>query len=149
MRASRSREGGLNQPHRFFRPYGTGPSMTLRDPRSTPWAAFFRRSRLLLPLFVAIYSLSPIRHGLRHWRDFHRSAASGNASAPFIYGNEFCGNPHLARALAKVDFGAAPFPVMGLWTARTRLKTRVLTNAYFSLTQKLEGVQQDRSLTAS
>jgi hypothetical protein len=29
------------------------------------------------------------------------------------------------------------------------LKTRVLTNAYFSLTPKAEGVQQDRSLTAS
>jgi hypothetical protein len=31
----------------------------------------------------------------------------------------------------------------------TRLKTRVLTKAYFSLTGKIEGVQQDRSLTAS
>jgi hypothetical protein len=29
------------------------------------------------------------------------------------------------------------------------LKTRVVTNAYFRLTEKIEGVQQDRSLTAS
>ena len=43
----------------------------------------------------------------------------------------------------------APNPVTGLWTACTRLKIHVLTNAYFSLTGEIEGVQQDRSLTAS
>jgi hypothetical protein len=43
----------------------------------------------------------------------------------------------------------APNPVTVLWTACTRMKTRVLTIAYFPLTEKIEGVQQDRSLIAS
>jgi hypothetical protein len=62
-------------------------------------------------------------------------------------------NPGKTRAVLgfshKLFSGTALFPVMRLWTACTPLKTRVLTNAYFSLTEKIEGVQQDRSLTAS
>jgi hypothetical protein len=50
---------------------------------------------------------------------------------------------------AKTILRFAQFPVRGLCTACTRLKTRVVTNAYFRLTKKIEGVQQDRSLTAS
>jgi hypothetical protein len=50
---------------------------------------------------------------------------------------------------AKTILWVAQFPVRGLCTACTRLKTRVVTNAYFRLTKKIEGVQQDRSLTAS
>ena len=55
----------------------------------------------------------------------------------------------LARGLRGAVRRIAPNPVRGLWTACTRLKIRVLTSAYFSLTEKIEGVQQDRSLTAS
>jgi hypothetical protein len=67
----------------------------------------------------------------------------------FNYEKEFSGKPRRARLLAKIDFISAPFPVRGLWMACTALKRRVLTKAYFSLTEKIEGVQQDRSLTAS
>jgi hypothetical protein len=66
-----------------------------------------------------------------------------------VSGNEFSGKPPLVRLLANVNSEAAPFSVTSLWTACTCLKTGVLTKAYFSLTQKIEGVQQDRSLTAS
>jgi hypothetical protein len=67
----------------------------------------------------------------------------------FLPANKSCEKPRRARLLAKIDFMAAPFPVRGLWMACTALKRRVLTKAYFSLTEKIEGVQQDRSLTAS
>jgi hypothetical protein len=49
----------------------------------------------------------------------------------------------------KLEKGIAPKPVTGLWTGCTRLKIHVLTNAYFSLTEKIEGVEQHCSLTAS
>jgi hypothetical protein len=74
---------------------------------------------------------------------------SGGGFGLFIYENQFSEKPRRARLLAKIDFMAAPFPVRGLWMACTALKRRVLTKAYFSLTEKIEGVQQDRSLTAS
>jgi hypothetical protein len=44
---------------------------------------------------------------------------------------------------------AAQNPVIRLWTGCTRLKIQRLTDADFSLTQDLEGVKQDRSLTPS
>jgi hypothetical protein len=43
----------------------------------------------------------------------------------------------------------APNLVIGLWTGCTRLKKQIVAAPNFSLTPKLEGVQQDRSLTAS
>jgi hypothetical protein len=58
-------------------------------------------------------------------------------------------NPRLARGLAKVLRHTAQNSVMRLWTARTRLKTHIVTTHHFSLTAKIEGVQQDRSLTPS
>jgi hypothetical protein len=66
-----------------------------------------------------------------------------------VLANECGEKPRQLRLLAKVDFPPAPFPVRRLWTGCTRLKTRVLTKPYFSLTEKMEGVQQDRSLTTS
>src|SRR5271166_2083042 len=57
--------------------------------------------------------------------------------------------PHPEPGLEEMVWGIAPNPVMGLWTGCTRLKIRVLTSAYFPLTEKTEGVQQDCSLTAS
>jgi len=53
------------------------------------------------------------------------------------------------RPLLEMSSGTALFSVTALWTACTLLEIRVLTNAYFSLTGKIKGVQQDRSLTAS
>jgi hypothetical protein len=49
----------------------------------------------------------------------------------------------------KLFSGTALFPVTRLWMTRTPLKISVLTKAHFSLTEKIKGVQQDRSLTAS
>src|SRR5580704_10930301 len=55
-------------------------------------------------------------------------------------------NPRLKRGLRERLCRLAPNPVTGLCTACTRLKIQVLTNTYFSLTENVEGVQQDRSL---
>jgi hypothetical protein len=66
-----------------------------------------------------------------------------------IWDNESGEKPRPARGLQKIHFSSAPFPVMRLWTGCTRLKIRVLTTCDFSLTENIEGVQQDRSLTAS
>ncbi len=57
--------------------------------------------------------------------------------------------PRLARVLRKVLDVTAQNLVMRLWTARTRLKTHTVTTRDFPLTPKIEGVQQDRSLTPS
>jgi hypothetical protein len=43
----------------------------------------------------------------------------------------------------------APNPVICLWTGCTRLKMHGVTERDFLLTEFIEGVQQDRSLTAS
>jgi hypothetical protein len=43
----------------------------------------------------------------------------------------------------------AQFPVMGLWTTCTRLKIHLLTERDFRLTFFPEGVELNRSLTAS
>jgi len=63
--------------------------------------------------------------------------------------HESCGNPRLTRLPRKTYSAAALFPVIGLWTGCTRLKMQIVTECKFSLTEKIEGVQQDRSLTAS
>jgi hypothetical protein len=79
------------------------------------------------------------------------SQVRGQASfeSIFICVNEFSAIPRWMRVLAQTSLTLAQITGTGLWTACTRLKTCVLTNAYFSLTEKIEGVQQDRSLTAS
>jgi len=63
--------------------------------------------------------------------------------------NESRKTPHRIRLSRKSIEALAPNPGRRLWTACTRLKMHVLTNVHFSLTEKIEGVQQDRSLTAS
>jgi hypothetical protein len=50
---------------------------------------------------------------------------------------------------AKLLLPTAQKPVTRLWTACTRLKINQIRRALFSLTPKLESVQQDRSLTVS
>jgi len=47
------------------------------------------------------------------------------------------------------DFPIAQNPVMGLWTACTRLKKQLVAGVVFRLTIFTGGVKQDRSLTAS
>src|SRR5580704_3670797 len=72
------------------------------------------------------------------------------ASMPTVPSPDECwGKPRLTRLSRKMRCSTAPNPVRGLWTTCTRLKRQVLTNAHFSLTENVEGVQQDRSLTAS
>jgi hypothetical protein len=81
--------------------------------------------------------------------DFHSRVTKQTTHSTFGRTREFC-ETRLPRGFrAKTISPAAPFLVRGLCTACTRLKTRVVTNAYFRLTEKIEGVQQDRSLTAS
>jgi hypothetical protein len=58
-------------------------------------------------------------------------------------------NLRLARVLRELFEPTAQNPVIPLWTACTRLKTHAVKTRDFSLTQKIEGVQQDRSLTPS
>ncbi len=58
-------------------------------------------------------------------------------------------NSASGRGLRETRCGAALNPVMGLWTGCTRLKMHIVTKSDFSLTEIIEGVQQDRSLTAS
>jgi hypothetical protein len=53
------------------------------------------------------------------------------------------------RDLRETISVAAPNPVIRLWTGCTRLKMHGVTERDFSLTEFIEGVQQDRSLTAS
>ncbi|HKU25922.1 MAG TPA: hypothetical protein VJQ54_10655 [Candidatus Sulfotelmatobacter sp.] len=43
--------------------------------------------------------------------------------------------------LLEIEHTTAPFPVVGLWTACTRLKRHIVTGASFSLTEKIEGVK--------
>jgi hypothetical protein len=49
----------------------------------------------------------------------------------------------------KSELATAPNPVMRLWNSCTRLKKQIVATGVFSLTGKIEGVQQDRSLTTS
>jgi hypothetical protein len=118
--------------------------------RVVTWAVFFRRFAARRVL-VQGYSLPflKVRTGRGIDAIFTGALHSRNSFASFVHQNQFSENRYWVRLLAKVNPGAAPFPVSGLWTACTRLKIHVLTNAYFSLTEKIEGVQQDRSLTAS
>jgi hypothetical protein len=53
------------------------------------------------------------------------------------------------RDLRKTNSAPAPNPVICLWMGCTRLKMHGVTERDFSLTEFIEGVQQDRSLTAS
>jgi hypothetical protein len=98
---------------------------------------------------VPTYIQTQIPCGAREVRDFH-NPETASVLAHYIDSYQCCGrNSAFGAGLREMGFGIAPNPVTALWTACTRLKTHVLTNAYFSLTEKIEGVQQDRSLTAS
>jgi hypothetical protein len=57
--------------------------------------------------------------------------------------------PVWAQVSEKCVCQNAPNPVIGLWTGCTRLKKQIVAALSFLLTPKLEGVQQNRSLTAS
>jgi|ERR1035437_1609439 hypothetical protein len=87
--------------------------------------------------------------GAREVLDFHKRKVEFFPAFTSIWIDAECETPRLARDLRKTTSGAAPNPVMRLWTGCTRLKTHLLTERGFSLTEKVEGVQQDCSLTAS
>ena len=82
-------------------------------------------------------------------RDFHRLQTNAPRLPRQQEQSRCWQNPLLVRLLQKMNSRIAPNPVTGLWTACTRLKTRVLTNADFSLTKKIGRVELNRSLTAS
>src|SRR5579872_1834862 len=82
----------------------------------------------------------------REVRDFHRGVTKG-LKAPNIDSSR--ANPRWMRRFAESWPEVAPNPVTGLWTGCTRLKKQIVAGACFRLTENLEGVQQDRSLTAS
>jgi hypothetical protein len=149
MKRSRSLEVGIDQPHRFFRPSGAGQSYDTWGPRLTPGAAFFRRFASIPPVRDYSFRLVRCRTGCGICAIFTGALHNRAPFERFSCRNEFSENPRRAWLLERAALGAAPFPVRGLWMACTWLKRRVLTNAYFSLTHKIEGVQQDRSLTAS
>ncbi|MGB2602000.1 MAG: hypothetical protein WBC78_00285, partial [Candidatus Sulfotelmatobacter sp.] len=93
--------------------------------------------------------ISEIPRWAREVRDIHKPEIISRGGFTSILINTGSETPRPTRNARKVCYGVAPKLVMGLWTACTRLKIRVLTSAYFSLTEKIEGVQQDCSLTAS
>jgi len=82
-------------------------------------------------------------------RDFHTENREYSRTADVNFSRFACKTPYLAKELAKLPARFAPNPVMMMWTGCTRLKIRVLTTRDFRLTFFLEGVEQDRSLTAS
>jgi hypothetical protein len=83
---------------------------------------------------------SSIFTNLKHNRDFRFTSTRADPKRE---------KPRLARILRKVLELTAQDSVMRLWTACTRLKTHRVTTRDFSLTEKIERVQQDRSLTPS
>src|ERR1700686_1923460 len=87
--------------------------------------------------------------GAREVRDFHMRHVKFFPDAHIDSCQYRERKPRLTRDLREANCGSAPIPVTCLWMACTRLKRHVLTSAYFPLTGKTEGVQQDRSLTAS
>jgi hypothetical protein len=93
--------------------------------------------------------VSEIPCQVREVPDFHNRETESSAGFTSTHINTAGENPRLKRGLQGLLCRFAPNPVTGLWTACTRLKRQVLTNAHFSLTGKIEGVEQDRSLTAS
>jgi hypothetical protein len=82
-------------------------------------------------------------------RDFHKLETEARRLFTSTCINAEYEKPRLVRGLPETVSRSAPNPVMGLWTGCTRLKTRVVTERDFSLTERIEGVQEDRSLTAS
>jgi hypothetical protein len=81
--------------------------------------------------------------------DFHKLETEARRLLTSTCINAEYEKPRLVRGLPETVSGSAPNPVMRLWTGCTRLETHVVTGRDFSLTEKTEGVQQDRSLTAS
>jgi hypothetical protein len=86
---------------------------------------------------------------IRQHADEHKCQAALSEAAQWASHAEFISPALPDEAFTRKVFSTALFSVTALWTACTPLKIRVLTNAYFSLTEKIKGVQQDRSLTAS
>jgi hypothetical protein len=94
-------------------------------------------------------ALLQTRGWAREVLDFHKRETTVQFRTRSIHINERREKPQLARVSRKVHSVAAPFSGTGLWTGCTRLKKQIVTTASFRLTEKIEGVQQDRSLTAS
>jgi hypothetical protein len=86
---------------------------------------------------------------MRKLLDFHSRATTFSVIYDIPLIQQRLRKPRGVRVPAKMVQPVAPNPVTGLCTTCTQLKMHVLTNAYFLLTEKIEGVQQDRSLTAS
>jgi hypothetical protein len=87
--------------------------------------------------------------GAREELDFHKRENDSCQRFRSIHIN-IIGKTRVWRGvLRKINSRSAPNPVTGLWTGCTRLKKQTVTGACFRLTKIIEGVQQDRSLTAS
>jgi hypothetical protein len=85
----------------------------------------------------------------REARDFHKRQIEFFPGVKSTCLHSSGENTRLGRTLQRINGRPAPNPVVGLWTGCTRLKTYVVMKRDFSLTGFVEGVQQDRSLTAS
>jgi len=149
MKRSRSLEVGIDQPHRFFRPSGAGQSYDTWGPRLTPWAAFFRRFASILPVRDYSFRLVRFRTGCGVCAIFTGALHNRAPFERFSCRNEFSENQRWVRLLAKIDFAGCTIFGHRLVDGMHCIEKSVLTKAYFLLTHKIEGVQQDRSLTAS
>jgi hypothetical protein len=93
--------------------------------------------------------IAPIPYLTRRPLDFHKKGKPNqdSRSSPYLFWS--AGSRDWRGFCAKSWAPAAPIPGRYLWNSCSRLKKQIVTIGDFSLTEKIEGVQQDRSLTAS